>query len=233
MPRRGDARGGWRGRGDRRSARRDDAGRRLRAAVEARRGPRRRRRRRARETKSVSSRKAPERSHTHNAARGEATTRRHRRATSRWIASRVRATIRSMPARPAAALARRGSPCTPFGPAERAAVVQERRADELLVDGERQRGVGGAGVRADLGVAEALLAQGLREVAVGGAVVLADRVHAHRRRAPTRGRAWRRPWRGSSGSRRDRRSGRCRESPPGESCAPRLRASPRTRFPEC
>src|SRR6187399_2674479 len=71
-----------------------------------------------------------------------------------------------------------------IGGTERAAVVQERRADELLVDGERERRVGGTGVRADLGIAEALLAQHLREVALGGAVVLADRVHAHGRRGP-------------------------------------------------
>ena len=98
------------------------------------------------------------------------------------------------------------------GRAERAAVVQERRADELLVDGERQRGVGGAGVRADLGVAEALLAQApARSRARRRGSTRRSRARARPTR-PTRGRAWRRPWPGSPGSRRDRRSGRCRES---------------------
>src|SRR5436190_15487306 len=118
---------------------------------------------------------APGGSLTHNAARGAATTRKSPTcdlALDRLARARDDQVDAGAPGRRAGATR---IAVHAVGRAEGAAVAQQCRANELLVNGERQRGVGGAGVRADLGIGQALLAQGLREVALGDAVVLLDR----------------------------------------------------------
>ena len=96
------------------------------------------------------------------------------------IAATLCCTIRSVPSWPSSALARgAGPPCTPAAPAR-----HFLRPHARAVQRQHQRSVGGAGMAADLRVAQAALAQRLWKGACAAVVVVGDEVRARRAAFP-------------------------------------------------